>query len=345
MGVKPMSHDSKVKQPFASGTLKKTLQNKLSEVSEVVEEDACLEEDKSCGATCHTSSPVRQRNSLNTTSASFYQEDLDDPKFSYNTKKIFVGGLPHGLSEEEFQAYFEKYGEIEDCVVMYDRATGKPRGFGFVTYKDERSIDLVLRNKAQHKIHNKWIECKRATPKTSCNDSGSWQEKTSNTSFTYNSDVVLLPCTYEPLSRKLSVESLAFPAMNEIEGVPVLQTTSPSIVLEPNDDLIKKDIPAVDQSYASYDEPPKEKYFSSLIPTEEARRVVEKIESLQWDEDKMTTYSEIFENCHKSENGSDWNVSGSDLFDAKEYGFPQSLPTSDIGGIFNKYKSKFQMSD
>lgn len=82
-----------------------------------------------------------------------------------NSKKIFVGGLPTDLTEEDFSEYFHPYGEISDCVVMYDRVTGAPRGFGFITFSDEASVDYVLRDYYKHKIKGKWVDCKRATPK------------------------------------------------------------------------------------------------------------------------------------------------------------------------------------
>lgn len=85
-------------------------------------------------------------------------DSFDEKQFSYNTKKIFVGGLPHGLTESDFKNYFSQFGEIEDFVVMHDRNTGKPRGFGFVTYTDDRSLDLVMKHKLQHKLNGKWIE-------------------------------------------------------------------------------------------------------------------------------------------------------------------------------------------
>lgn len=40
--------------------------------------------------------------------------------------------------------HFEKYGEITDSVVMRDRKTGKPRGFGFITYADPSVVDRVI---------------------------------------------------------------------------------------------------------------------------------------------------------------------------------------------------------
>ena len=41
-------------------------------------------------------------------------ESFDDHNFSYNSNKIFVGGLPHGLTEKEFKQYFAQFGTIED---------------------------------------------------------------------------------------------------------------------------------------------------------------------------------------------------------------------------------------
>lgn len=57
---------------------------------------------------------------------------------------MFVGGLPHNLSDEEFKEYFAQYGEIEDSAILKDKRTGKPRGFGFVTYKDVNNLRNVM---------------------------------------------------------------------------------------------------------------------------------------------------------------------------------------------------------
>ncbi|KAL0391633.1 UNVERIFIED_CONTAM: Heterogeneous nuclear ribonucleoprotein 1 [Sesamum latifolium] len=44
------------------------------------------------------------------------------------TKKIFVGGLPSTLHEDEFREYFQDFGNVTDVVIMYDPNTGRPRG-------------------------------------------------------------------------------------------------------------------------------------------------------------------------------------------------------------------------
>jgi RNA recognition motif-containing protein len=59
----------------------------------------------------------------------------------FESKKIFVGGLPTTVDEAQFKTYFEKFGTVTDAVVMMDRATQRSRGFGFVTFADEVSAD------------------------------------------------------------------------------------------------------------------------------------------------------------------------------------------------------------
>ncbi|KAH7522030.1 heterogeneous nuclear ribonucleoprotein 1 [Ziziphus jujuba] len=80
------------------------------------------------------------------------------------TKKIFVGGLPPTLSEEGFREYFEGYGHVTDVVVMYDQNTGRPRGFGFISFDTEDAVDRVL-HKTFHDLNGKQVEVKRALPK------------------------------------------------------------------------------------------------------------------------------------------------------------------------------------
>lgn len=63
-----------------------------------------------------------------------------------------------------FRNYFSAYGQIEDCVILKDKRTQKPRGFGFVTFKDIRSVHEVMKNKDRHMIQGKWVDCKCAIP-------------------------------------------------------------------------------------------------------------------------------------------------------------------------------------
>ena len=84
----------------------------------------------------------------------------------YKTKKMFVGGLPPDVTDESFRTFFESFGEVEDSVVILDKDTGRPRGFGFVTFTSEDTADKVLENYERNSINGKWVECKKATPRS-----------------------------------------------------------------------------------------------------------------------------------------------------------------------------------
>ncbi|CAD7695061.1 unnamed protein product [Ostreobium quekettii] len=77
------------------------------------------------------------------------------------TKKLFVGGTGE-LTDDDFRAYFGRFGEIQDAVIVR-RSDGASRGFGFVTFADEMSVEkcLVL----QHDLNGRKVDLRRAVPK------------------------------------------------------------------------------------------------------------------------------------------------------------------------------------
>merc|ERR1711862_16614 len=79
-------------------------------------------------------------------------------------KKLFVGGINHKTEEKTLREYFSQYGEIVDVVVMKDSQTGKPRGFGFITFKDCAAVDAA-QNARPHNLDGKEIDTKRAMPR------------------------------------------------------------------------------------------------------------------------------------------------------------------------------------
>ena len=68
-------------------------------------------------------------------------------------KKVFVGSLPWSVNNDSLKELFAAMGEIVDAVVITDRATGRSRGFGFVTFADEAAA-----KKAVDEMNEKEIE-------------------------------------------------------------------------------------------------------------------------------------------------------------------------------------------
>nr|XP_055040156.1 DAZ-associated protein 1-like isoform X2 [Misgurnus anguillicaudatus] len=82
------------------------------------------------------------------------------------SKKIFVGGIPHNCGEAELRDYFNRFGVVTEVVMIYDAEKQRPRGFGFITFEAEQSVDQAV-NMHFHDIMGKKVEVKKAEPRDS----------------------------------------------------------------------------------------------------------------------------------------------------------------------------------
>lgn len=53
--------------------------------------------------------------------------------------KIFVGNLSFNMTDQDISQAFAEFGEITEAVLIKDKMSGRSKGFGFVTFKDEAS--------------------------------------------------------------------------------------------------------------------------------------------------------------------------------------------------------------
>eukprot|EP00563_Minutocellus_polymorphus_P001693 CAMPEP_0181046540 /NCGR_PEP_ID=MMETSP1070-20121207/14404_1 /TAXON_ID=265543 /ORGANISM="Minutocellus polymorphus, Strain NH13" /LENGTH=345 /DNA_ID=CAMNT_0023125159 /DNA_START=99 /DNA_END=1136 /DNA_ORIENTATION=- len=80
---------------------------------------------------------------------------------SLDLAKIFVGGLSWQTNEDSLRYHFEQYGEVASVEVMRDRNTNQPRGFAFVVFKSDETVDLIM-SSGPHEINHKIVDVKRA---------------------------------------------------------------------------------------------------------------------------------------------------------------------------------------
>ena len=59
-------------------------------------------------------------------------------------KKLFVGGLSWGTTDEGLHGAFSRFGEIVEAKVITDRETGRSRGFGFVTFSSDEGAARAI---------------------------------------------------------------------------------------------------------------------------------------------------------------------------------------------------------
>merc|ERR1719250_115235 len=58
-------------------------------------------------------------------------------------RKLFVGNLDFGTSEDDLKTHFEQYGDVEDVNIHKHQDTGRPRGFAFITFVNSSGVDNV----------------------------------------------------------------------------------------------------------------------------------------------------------------------------------------------------------
>ncbi|MBI4323750.1 MAG: RNA-binding protein [Chloroflexi bacterium] len=58
--------------------------------------------------------------------------------------KLYVGNLSFDALENDLQDLFSQHGPVTEVNLVQDRATGKPRGFGFVTMATKEGADAAI---------------------------------------------------------------------------------------------------------------------------------------------------------------------------------------------------------
>jgi RNA recognition motif-containing protein len=71
---------------------------------------------------------------------------------------LFVGNLSYRTTENELQDFFSQAGVVTSVSIMYDKFTGRSRGFAFVEYGSSDEA-----NKAVEMFHGKELQGRALT--------------------------------------------------------------------------------------------------------------------------------------------------------------------------------------
>ncbi len=58
-------------------------------------------------------------------------------------KTLYVGNIPWSTKESDLEQFFAQYGEVIECRIITERATGRSRGYGFVEVGDD-SLEEIM---------------------------------------------------------------------------------------------------------------------------------------------------------------------------------------------------------
>ncbi|KAK7330567.1 hypothetical protein VNO77_24762 [Canavalia gladiata] len=66
------------------------------------------------------------------------------PRAFGSASRIYVGNLPWDVDNARLEQIFSEHGKVENAWVVYDRETGRSRGFGFVTMSSETDMNDAI---------------------------------------------------------------------------------------------------------------------------------------------------------------------------------------------------------
>lgn len=94
------------------------------------------------------------------------REESGNPDAQRSVDRMFVGGMKDGTTEDDIRETFQDYGTIKEISVIKDKATGKMKGFAFVTFADYDNVDKAVLKK-NFILNGKNVDVKKAHQKDS----------------------------------------------------------------------------------------------------------------------------------------------------------------------------------
>ena len=79
--------------------------------------------------------------------------------------KLYVGNLSYSITESELRALFEECGTVQELVLITDKPTGRPKGFGFVTMGTQEEADQAISQLNGKMVGGREMKVNKARPR------------------------------------------------------------------------------------------------------------------------------------------------------------------------------------
>ncbi len=92
------------------------------------------------------------------------------------SNKLFVGNLSFDTTENDLQDAFAAFGTVSETNLMMDRATGRSRGFGFVTLSTPEEAQKAIEGLNGKELHGRALTVNVARPREERSGGGGRRE-------------------------------------------------------------------------------------------------------------------------------------------------------------------------
>ena len=80
---------------------------------------------------------------------------------------LFVANISRDVTEDELKTLFANHGEVASVKIIKDRATGAPKGFGFVEMPNEGEAHEAINKITNIDLKGRALVVSQAKPKSS----------------------------------------------------------------------------------------------------------------------------------------------------------------------------------
>ncbi|MBT96595.1 MAG: RNA-binding protein [Candidatus Pacearchaeota archaeon] len=80
------------------------------------------------------------------------------------SKKLYVGNLPFSVDSEKLKELFSSYGETEEVTIISDKFSGRSKGFGFITFKEDAGAEKAVAEMNGKEVEGRELKVSEAKP-------------------------------------------------------------------------------------------------------------------------------------------------------------------------------------
>lgn len=80
-------------------------------------------------------------------------------------KKLYVGNLSYGVTDNDLQNLFEPHGTVQSAQVIMDRDTGRSKGFGFVEMDNADEAQAAINALNAQEVNGRALTVNEARPR------------------------------------------------------------------------------------------------------------------------------------------------------------------------------------
>ncbi len=79
-------------------------------------------------------------------------------------KTLYVGNIPWSTKEGELEKFFSEFGEVLECRIITERATGRSRGYGFVEVNEDQ-MEAIMEKANGAELEGRKLVVNEAKPR------------------------------------------------------------------------------------------------------------------------------------------------------------------------------------